>query len=91
MDTQALETLLRETNGRFFSVTFTKRTTGEPRKMLARLGVQKGLTGAGARYDAKAHGLLTVYEVGVGWRSVPLDGVTQVRAGGKVYDLPVGE
>lgn len=69
----------------FKRVVFTKRGNGETRRMLCRGGVKKGLTGAGPKYDADSKGLVTVYEVGVGWKNVPADAITEIRAGGKVY------
>ena len=53
---------IRETRGKLFSVTFIKRSTGSPRRMTARLGVRKGVTGAGKPFNASDHHLLTVCE-----------------------------
>ena len=41
--------LIRGSNGKIFNVTFIKRTTGEVRKMNARLGVSKYVTGEGLK------------------------------------------
>ena len=46
----------------FFSVHFIKKN-GDLRKMVARLGVSKGVTGKGLAFDPTAKGLLTVFDV----------------------------
>lgn len=46
----------------FFSVHFIKKN-GELRKMVARLGVQKGVKGVGMSYNPTDKGLLCVYDV----------------------------
>jgi len=43
--------ILKATNGQLFSITFTKRTTGEERKIVGRTGVRKGVNGTGLRYN----------------------------------------
>ena len=84
-----IEELLRATKGKFFSVDFIKRTTGEKRTMTARLGVTKYLKGGELGYDAKAKGLLPVYEVKAdgtdgGYKCIPLDAITEIKFQGKV-------
>lgn len=84
--------------GRFFSVTFIKRSDGSERTMLCRTGVHKHLTGGGAAYDAADHDLLTVWESGrpgrpvpVGtdpstqYRAIPIDGILRMRVDGVEY------
>ena len=51
---------IKETNGKFFSVTFTKKD-GSERKMTARIKVKKGVKGVGQKYIASDKGLITVY------------------------------
>jgi hypothetical protein len=69
-----------------FSVKFIKRSDGELREMVCRLGATKGVKGTGGSYDPASKGLLTVFDVQKdGWRSIPLDAIQQVRIRGKVY------
>lgn len=76
-------------DGKIFSITFIKRTTGLPRTMTARRGVTAHLTGEGLRYDPSEHDLMTVYDLDkCAYRTVPLDAVVSLRHHGKleVYD-----
>ena len=57
------EMIERASSGRFFTVEFIKRTTGELRVMTCRLGVTKGVTGKGMAFDPSSKGLLPVYDV----------------------------
>jgi len=65
--------MIRNSNGKLFGVTFVKRgdmkrMKGTPydrlpkRKMVARRGVSKGVTGAGQGYNPTNHNLITVNE-----------------------------
>ncbi len=85
-------------NPGFFGITFTKRTNGETRRMGAMMGVKKHLTGGGSKYDFNAKGLLPVWDghaartkphgpKDTGYRSVPADAITQIRAGGQVWNI----
>ena len=68
---KALEKLYAS-NGRIFHVIFTKKN-GEVRRMTARLGVHKGVTGKGMRYNPLERGLLPVYDMDKSdWRMVNL-------------------
>lgn len=75
--------------GTIFSVVFIKRTTGERREMVCRLGTSKGVKmseGAGPAYNALEKGLLTVYDMQKdAWRSIPLDAIESIKIRGKVY------
>jgi len=79
-------TLILNAGNQVFGVTFSKRSTGEDRSMTARVGVSKGVTGAGMKYDPKKHKLLIVSEfVSVSERDkrgqfVSNDGKAQFRA-----------
>jgi hypothetical protein len=80
--------MIRNSNGTIFGVDFVKRTTGEVRKMTARLGVKKHLKGGEAAYDAAAKDLIFVYDITKkAYRSVALDAITAVRFGGEVYEV----
>ena len=54
--------LVRNSNGKLVSVTFIKRSTGSRRRMVCRVGVSKGVTGEGKKFNARDHDLLTVHE-----------------------------
>ena len=65
--------MIRSSGGRLFGVTFIKRSdrkrmAGVPvaglprRRMVARRGVTKGVTGEGAKFDPTTLGLITVHE-----------------------------
>jgi len=69
--TKAVE-LIKQTNGRIFTVHFVKKN-GEHRRMNCRLGVKKYLTGEGMRYNAQERGLLPVYDIQAkGYRMINL-------------------
>ena len=88
-----VEDLLRDTRGGFFTVTFTKRTTGELRVMRATLNLKSALKGGGAKYDAKSKGLLIVRDMdatkeGVApIRSIPFSNVLSIVANGETYEV----
>jgi len=54
--------LIRGSKGKLFSVRFTKRSNGAPRKMVGRLGVRKGVNGNGQPFTPGDHNLLVVHE-----------------------------
>lgn len=79
---KTISQMIRETNGRFFRVSFTKRTNGETRNMTARTGVRKNLVGTGLKFEPKDHGLIGVYDVAKkNYRFVPEDAVTFFKSG----------
>jgi hypothetical protein len=80
--------LIAATKGKMFSVVFTKRTDGSTRKMTARLGVKAALQGGDPAYDAKAKGLVVVYDLTKrAYRSIPMDSLTALNCGGKRYEV----
>lgn len=79
------------TRGKFFGVTFTKRSDGQERRMVCRLGVRPKnpkLTeeqAAKRREQNLDNGLVTVWDtVARNYRSIPVDGVKQIRFRGLV-------
>jgi hypothetical protein len=81
-------------NGKMFGVSFTKRSTGELRKMLATTNFVSKLKGGEAAYDAKEKGLLVVLDVIANRknperaiRSIPLDSVLTIKAKGVEYTI----
>jgi len=81
-----LRSLINYTNGTIFSVTFTKRTTGEERKMVCRTGVRKGVKGVGMSYDPKEKDLVVVFDMQKkGFRTIPLEGIKEIKVRGLRY------
>ena len=80
--------LIEKSNGKMFSVEFVKRTTGEHRKMVARLGVKKHLAGGDAAYNFAERGLVSVYDVQKkGYRAIPTESISTLTIGGSTYTI----
>ena len=86
---EQLSTIIKELAGStIFSVDFIKRTTGEFRTMVCRLGVKKYLKGGELPFDPVEKGLLPVYDMQKqDYRMISLDTVTEIRVGGNVYKI----
>lgn len=63
IDKETAIQMIKDSRGKIFGVVFIKRTTGDVRNMSARLGVSKGVTGEGLKYDPESKQLLTVYDM----------------------------
>ena len=75
-------------DGTIFSVEFIKRSNGELRKMVCRLGVKKHLRGGDKAYDAKHHNLLTVFDMEKGgYRSIPVDAIQRLCVNGQAFSF----
>ena len=92
--TVAMGKILSSNKGLFFSVKFVK-TDGSIRKMNCRKGVEKGLSGKGAKYNAVERGLLAVYDVQKGgYRTLNFNTLISFKMQGqsfrvnKEYSLP---
>ena len=80
--------LITRNRGKFFTVTFIKRTTGETRVMNCRQGVTKHLKGGPAAYSFAEKRLLPVFDCQKGeYRSVPLEGITEVKILGRTFQV----
>lgn len=80
--------MLTSTEGKIFSVKFIKRSTGELREMVARTGVKAHLKGGDAAYKFSEKSLLPVYDLQAkGYRSIPLDAIVSLKAGGEEYEV----
>jgi len=83
---QNLVDILNSTGGKIFSVTFTKRTTGEVRQLNGRLGVQIGVKGVGMKYNPVERDLLPVYDIQKkAFRMINLSSIKEVKFQGKTY------
>ena len=86
------ETKIENSRGRFFSVTFTKRTDGKIRHMTARTGVHSSkyspLTGKGLGYNPKSKNLVNVYEMKTHeYRNINLLGLSNLKINGVPYEV----
>jgi hypothetical protein len=78
---------LKDTRGRFFTVTFRKKD-GTTRVMNARLGVKAYLRGGSLPYDPEEKNLLPVYDMkSKGYRMVNLDTVSNIKIGNLEYEV----
>jgi len=81
------------TAGKMFKAIVRKRTNGEFRRMICRLGVKKGVTGRGMAYDPKEYNLITVWDGSVSdeekgllkFRHIAVDGLLMLKIGGVTY------
>ncbi len=79
---------LRSLNGKFFTIEFIKRTTGEVRIMRATTNYESKLAGGSLGYDADAKSLIPVWDLDKkGFRSIPTDAVLRIKALG--YNIEV--
>ena len=77
---------IEESEGKIFSVVFRKRTTGEWRKLIGRLGVRKDVNGTGLNYDPETKQLMTVYDMqNQGWRMINKNSITELQTKGESY------
>lgn len=87
--------ILNATKGQFFSVQFKKRGNGELRTIVGRTGVKKGVSGHGMRYSPAKHDAITIWDNGnvpnaqgeksQGHKTIPLNDIREVRAGGATF------
>jgi hypothetical protein len=81
---------LEATGGRFFSVSFRKRSDGSFRRLLSRTGVHPTGEGKG-RYNPAEKGLLLLWDLQRSqWRAVPLEGVILISCRSHVWGVTDG-
>ena len=79
---QQRKALFEATKGAFFTCTFRKKD-GTLRKMVARTGVKKGLTGTGRTWEKE--NLVTVWDIEAkGYRHINLETLSSIRCGKRV-------
>lgn len=79
--------LITDTNGKFFTVDFTK-LDGTLRTMTCRLGVKSKLKGGVNRVEALNNPYKVVYEPNKGeYRTINLSTVFRVKTGGQYYTV----
>ena len=76
--------VIRRANGKFISVTFKSRRTGEiSHNRVCRTGVRINVNGLGMSYNAEEKGLVTAWDVRKkGYISIPLEGVIEIQSQG---------
>lgn len=80
--------LISRNRGKFFTVTFVKRTTGETRVLNGRQGVKKHLKGGEAAYSFSEKKLLPVFDLQKNaYRSIPIEGITEVKILGRTFQV----
>ena len=81
--TESALDVIQKSKGKFFTVEFVKRTTGEVRKMNCRTGVKKGVTGIGKPFNDSDKGLVTVLDAKISqFRSIPIENIIKITSQG---------
>ena len=81
--TESALDIIQKSKGKFITVEFVKRTTGEVRRMNCRTGVTKGVTGVGKSFNDSDKGLVTVWDAQISqFRSIPLDKIISITSQG---------
>ena len=84
MDNNLLKSMIKNTNGKFFTCFFVKKD-GTLRKMTARVGVKKGLANNGFVREEKEN-LVRVYDITAkGYRTINLDTLKSFKCGDVQY------
>jgi len=91
ISTEEAKRLIKDTKGKIFTVTFTKKD-GTERAMNARLGVKKYLQGGTLTFDAESKGLIPVYDLQApdpekAYRMVSIDTISKLKIGGNTYTV----
>lgn len=80
--------MMLNSNGKFFSVKFIKRTNGKERLMTCRLGVKKYLKGGELVYNPKKKHLLIVFDTKkMKYRSINLDSLYELHIHKNKYEI----
>lgn len=85
LDRTKLATLINETKGGFFSVTFTK-VDGSIRKMICRKGVKYCLKGGTNKVVKESNSYIVAFDIAKrAYRTINLATVFELRFGGQIY------
>ena len=80
--------IIKDTKGKFFTVTFVKRTDGTTRVINARLGVRSYLKGGELPYDPTSKNLLPVFDIPKKeYRMVDLNTIIKLKIGNNEYKV----
>ena len=86
---EKLQQFIAGLNGKFFTVTFTKKD-GTQRRMTARTRVKKGIKGTGSYSHTGdiTRSNITVFDTAkLAFRAVPLDRTSTIKARGTLYHV----
>jgi hypothetical protein len=87
ISTEEAKQLIKDTKGKFFTVTFTKKD-GTTRVMNARLGVKAYLKGGDLPYDPDTKGLIPVYDMkNNGYRMINVNTISNLKIGSNEYQV----
>ena len=79
--------VIKGSEGKIFRIDFIKRTTGELRTMVCRIGVSKGITGEGLKFNPNKQGLQVVWDMQKeNYRMINLDAVISIKLSGQEYE-----
>ena len=85
---EARKLIENEDSGKFFTVTFVKRTTGEMRKMNCRTGVRKNLLNDELRFNPAERGLKNVYDMRKrNYRFISLENIKKIKMNKREYEV----
>ena len=91
IDKALVHDFIRNLNGKFFTVEFIKRSTGEVRVMRATTNYDSKTVGGVMTYDANAKQLIPVWDMDKkAFRSIPTDSVRRIVALGNTYLVKEG-
>jgi hypothetical protein len=84
--TDQAKQLIKDTKGKFFTVTFIKKTDGTTRVMNARLGVKAYLKGGELPYNPDEKGLIPVYDMQKrAYRTISVGTIKNLKIGNNEY------
>jgi hypothetical protein len=79
--------LIKSAKGRIFSATFVKKN-GEVRRMSARTGVKRYVTGTGMKYKPSDYDLVTVFDMQKKlYRSINIGSLMSLTVNGTRYEV----
>ncbi len=79
---EARKLVENEDSGKFFTVTFVKRTNGETRVLNCRTGVRKNLLNEELRFNPAEKGLKNVYDMKKkAYRFIALENIKRIKMG----------
>ena len=79
--------LIQNSKGRIFTVKFTKKDNST-RVMNCRIGVKKGVTGEGMKYNPNDHNLIPVYDMQAkGYRMISVDTLQSLVMNKETYEV----
>jgi hypothetical protein len=90
---------LKASGGQLFTVTFTKRSTGEERTLQGRFGVTRDLKGGTMKYNPRDKGLFVMWITedtrrndgkDNGYRAIPADSISYLAAKGRKFVVSDG-